>query len=236
MAGITKHLPYANHLSMLGSVVLMFLLTLLFVRVDRISLQDVGAVPNRNSIVRFMAGFTAGIIMVLIQVMILSCFAPVNFSISATVNWENIVLSLFLYMLIACREELVFRGYALRRLSSSISPAAALLVITALFVLEHVIAGVSWKMSVIGSGLGGLLFGLAAIKTKGLALPIGLHFSWNFMQWLLGFKNETGVWHELVEKGHEQYAENVALIGFSVTMILAIAGVASFSWKKIKAK
>lgn len=231
MAGITKRLSYANHLSMLGSVALTFLLTFLFARRDKIRLQEVGVVPDSRGIFLFLAGFTTGLVMVLIQVLILSNFAPVKFIMDGTTRWENVAVSLLLYLLIACREELVFRGYPLRKLSNSISPSAAVLIITVLFILEHVMAGVSWKMSIIGSGLGGLLYGIAAVKSKGLALPIGLHFSWNFTQWLLGFKNETGVWRELVEKGRDQYAENVALVSFSIVMILAIAGIVSFSWK-----
>lgn len=91
----------------------------------------------------------------------------------------------------------------------------------------------SWKMSILGPGLGGVLFGLAALKTKGLALPLGLHFSWNFTQWLFGFKNNNGVWREIVEKGQETHAENIALTGFVIAMTIGITSLLLF-YKKEK--
>jgi|SRR6185503_1667743 len=228
MAALTRRMPFAGHVAMLACVVLTWLLTVLFVRRDKISLKETGVSPGRTSTSRFLIGFAAGTAMVSVQVLILAAIAPVKFSFAGKIPWDGISLSLLLYLLIACREELAFRGYALQRLSSALSPAAGLVIITLVFILEHVMAGLSWKMAVIGPGLGGVLFGLAALKTKGIALPIGLHFSWNFMQWLLGFKDQTGIWRELVEKGQERYAENAALISYSIVMVLAIAGVAFF--------
>lgn len=48
----------------------------------------------------------------------------------------------------------------------------------------------SWKMAIIGSGFGGLLFGIAALRTKGLALPIGLHLPGTLGNGLQDLKTE----------------------------------------------
>jgi len=119
----------------------------------------------------------------------------------------QIIIPFLLYFFVACREELVFRSYFLRRLDYSFPSPFALLVMVVVFIAEHVLAGMEWKMAVIGSGLGGLLFGVAALKTRGLALPIGLHSAWNFGQWMVGFKNKGGVWRAVVEKGYERETE-----------------------------
>ena len=39
-----------------------------------------------------------------------------------------------------------------------------------------------------------LLFGTAAIASRGLAVPIGLHAAWNFGSWTLGDKGGPGLW------------------------------------------
>ena len=41
-----------------------------------------------------------------------------------------------------------------------------------IFILEHILGGTPIGMSIIGVGLGGVLFSIAALKTKGLALPL----------------------------------------------------------------
>jgi membrane protease YdiL (CAAX protease family) len=225
IAGVTKNSIYPNHISILISTSLTFVLVVIFTKWDKLTFREIGITFEKYSLPRFLSGFGIGFLMVLLQAVIVSNFAQVKFPLSANFSPLSVVSSLALYFLIACREELVFRSYALRNLANVMKPLIALSIITIIFILEHVIAGVSWKMSILGSGFGGVLFGLSALKTKGLALPLGLHFAWNFTQWLLGFKDNTGVWHEIVEKGNDQYAENVALIGFIVAMSISICGI-----------
>ena len=233
ISGLTKKLNFADHLSISITSVLTLFLVILFAKWEKLKSSQIGLKVKNTSIPRFLSGFVIGISMVLIQVLIVSNFAEVKFSLSSNYSFLNIISALFLYCVIAFREELVFRSYSLRSLAYSINPLLALTILTAIFILEHVIAGVPLKMAIIGSGFGGILFGLAALKTKGLALPLGLHFAWNFAQWLFGFKNNTGVWREIVKKGHESNAENIALTGFVIAMIIGITSVLLF-YKKEK--
>src|SRR4051812_17004818 len=91
-----------------------------------------------------------------------------------------------------------------------------------IFILEHIASGMTLKMAITGSGSGGVLFGLSALKTKGLALPLGLHSAWNFGQWSMGFKNKPGIWATVVEKGYETRTEHIGLAAFVLVMVLAI--------------
>ncbi|MFV8324273.1 CPBP family intramembrane glutamic endopeptidase [Flavobacterium sp. ZS1P14] len=195
-------------------------------------LKDIGLIADNGSLLRFLSGLGIGMLMVFIQALIVTNFADVKFYLASHNQPVNIITSLILYFLVACREELAFRSYSLRSMAYSLKPPVALAIITVIFVMEHVIAGMSWKMSILRSGLGGILFGLAALKTRGLALPLGLYFSWNFNQCLLGFKNNTGVWREIVEKGQESQAENIALTGFALVMSVSIVGILLFYRKK----
>ena len=99
---------------------------------------------------------------------------------------------------------MAFRGYALWNSNYAIGPWKALLIVTFIFILEHIAGGMTAGQAIAGAGAGALLFGIAALRTKGLALPIGLHAAWNFGQWLLGFKDEPGLWHAIIQKGFEK--------------------------------
>ena len=77
-------------------------------------------------------------------------------------------------------------------------------------------------MAVLGPGTGAILFGIAALKTKGIALPIGSHTGWNFGQWSWGFKNMPGILEAVVKKGYESRVENNGLLAYLFVMGLAI--------------
>ncbi|WP_316633360.1 type II CAAX endopeptidase family protein [uncultured Flavobacterium sp.] len=231
-SGVTKNVFLGDQLSFLISTILTFLLVVLFAKWEKLPLKDVGLIPYKSSLLRFSSGFGISVVMVVVEVLIITNFAKVKFSFAPHIPPINVITSLILFLLVACREELVFRSYSLRSLANSLNPIIALVIMTTIFIIEHVIAGMSWKMAVLGPGFGGILFGISALKTRGLALPLGLHFSWNFMQWLLGFKNNSGVWREIVEKGHESQAENIALAAFVFVMSATIVGIWQFYTRK----
>jgi len=245
---LAKELPakVAEQFSMLLASVLTFLLIFLFAKWERIDLTAVGVIPGGKSIKRFVGGYAIGLTMAVMQALIVLTFGNLRLNLNSHLSISEFSSSSLLFLLVACREELAFRSYALRSLNYVVKSVPALLIITVIFVCEHVLAGMSWKMAIIGSGLGGALFGASALKTKGLALPFGLHSAWNFGQWMMGFKNKPGVWQAVVEKGYEARTENIGLAAFALAMILAILGIFIFykgekmdspapgSWKQVE--
>jgi uncharacterized protein len=227
---LTKNLSVtlADLLSIVLASILTFLLVYLFTRWEKLSLHEVGVVRGKNTAQRFIVGYLIGFSMAAMQAVIVLGFAHLRFVVSSQMTALQIIIPFCLYFFVACREELVFRSYFLRSLDYSFPSPVALLVMVIIFIAEHVLAGMEWKMAVIGSGLGGILFGIAALKTRGLALPIGLHSAWNLGQWMVGFKNKGGVWSAVVEKGYEHQTENISLAAFALVMLLAIIGVVRF--------
>ncbi|KMQ58883.1 hypothetical protein ACM40_18105 [Chryseobacterium sp. BLS98] len=217
----TKELskPKGDLLSIFIAVLATFFLTFLFVKWDKIKLSDIGLKPGILTLKRLFSGFIIGLLLAVLQALIVMAFGHLKLIMTSGFNWGTIVFSLFFYLLIAVREELVFRSYLLRTLDHKFKATFALSVMIILFILEHIVSGMSWKMAIVGSGLGGLLFGVAALKTKGIALPIGLHTAWNFGQWMTGFKNQSGIWNAVVDKGYEIQTENVGLAAFVLLMV-----------------
>ncbi len=96
------------------------------------------------------------------------------------------------FIAVALAEEFLFRGFMFQRLMDGIGHWPAQLGMAAYFVLTHSAtlqsAGQLKYLACANIFLASILFGLAFIRTKSLALPIGLHFAANTMQGaLLGF-------------------------------------------------
>ena len=104
---------------------------------------------------------------------------------------------------------------------------AAQLFIAALFAVEHVLGGMSWTGALLGPAVGSLLFGMVAIATEGLAVPIGIHAAWNLGHSALGFKETPGMWQPTVAPGEEERAYAVGIAIYLVVMGLATFG----SWR-----
>ncbi|HYK05833.1 MAG TPA: CPBP family intramembrane glutamic endopeptidase [Thermoanaerobaculia bacterium] len=93
---------------------------------------------------------------------------------------------------IVIAEELIFRGFIFQRLLDGFGEWPAQLVLAAYFVLTHSAAlrdaGPLKTLAAVNIFIASLAFGLAYLRTRGLAMPLGLHFAANVTQGpLLGF-------------------------------------------------
>ena len=96
------------------------------------------------------------------------------------------------FLWVALLEEILFRGFLFQRMVDGLGRAWALALMSALFAfahwgnpgMEH--ATLLWAS--IDTMLGALLLGFAWLRTGSLALPVGIHFGWNWLQGtVLGF-------------------------------------------------
>jgi len=83
-------------------------------------------------------------------------------------------------LLAAAAEEIAFRGYAFQRLVDSIGKLGAVLAVSALFGVGHIQNPSTTPLSTANTALAGVLLAVAYLKTRGLWLPLGLHWAWNF--------------------------------------------------------
>lgn len=80
----------------------------------------------------------------------------------------------------------------------------------------------------VGVSIGSLLFGMAALATRGLAVPIGLHAMWNVGQWILGEKELPGLWKVWMEDRLQTRAQEVGMVSYLLGAGIAILG---FWWR-----
>jgi membrane protease YdiL (CAAX protease family) len=105
--------------------------------------------------------------------------------------WAAFALSAFTFALIGFAEELLFRGYVLTNLAEGFhfksagargALLTAILFSVVIFGALHLSNAHTSTISTISVCLGGVLLALGYILTGSLAIPIGLHITWNLFQ------------------------------------------------------
>jgi membrane protease YdiL (CAAX protease family) len=111
---------------------------------------------------------------------------PTGIGLEAALSWVGITGAIFVVG--AVNEELMFRGYPFQRLVEGWGPIGAVTLLSGLFGLMHLGNPDPTALSTVNTMLAGVLLAVAYLRTRGLWLPIGLHFAWNFwMGPVLGF-------------------------------------------------
>lgn len=233
-SGMVKDWPthWNQHILLAITISITFILTLLFSKWDGFTLKQLGVVPTGATLKKVAIGFGIGLLLAMLQPIIILGLGHFTMSHAPSVKLYSVLFYLTLYLLVAMREELAFRGYPLVALHRAYGFWTAQLVIALLFSLEHRASGMGWLQAFLGAGTGAFLFGVAAIRTRGIALPIGLHAAWNFGQWSFGFKNEQGLFEGVVEKGFETIVDRNGWIAYGIIMLIAIGGFYFYRPKK----
>jgi len=201
-------------------VLLTLALTAAFLRWDRKRFKDIGMAPDRHTAARFVIGVAAGFLLVALHLAIVASAGHVEWVRNSGSQAKGISIALLGYGLLALREEIAFRGYPLRALLPAFGATGAMLMVMAVFVVEHRLGGANWSSAVFGAGVGALVFGMAALATRGIALPLGLHAAWNLGDWIRGGKGDQGMWIMRIEEGHSLRVEQTAMTAYVSIMLL----------------
>ena len=127
-------------------------------------------------------GFLWGVLMMaaIIGIFVISGWYKV---VGCSFNVGIIYRYLMTYFVVAVGEEIVFRGIMFRLLDSQFNVWVALLISAVVFGIAHIINPNATVVSTIGISLAsGVLFGLLFKYYRTLWVPIGIHWSWNFVQ------------------------------------------------------
>ncbi len=155
-----------------------------------------------------------------------------NFNIAAIYRF------LMAYFVVAVGEEIVFRGIIFRLLDSQFNLWVALIFSSFLFGAAHIINPNATVVSTVGISLAsGVLFGLLFKYYRTLWVPIGIHWSWNFVQGTVtgcpvsGGAPDYSILQS-VTSGPELFTGG--LFGPEASIITMIAGLALCIWLFIK--
>ena len=138
-----------------------------------------------------IAGISLGAALMILPALFLYLGGWLSWQVSAT-DVMALLSAAGLFISVAIAEEFLFRGFVFQRLIAGIGVWAAQLIMAGYFLLIHLnnpgMTGSIKLFASVNIFLASIMFGLAFIKTKSLAMPIGLHFMANWVQGtLLGF-------------------------------------------------
>lgn len=137
-------------------------------------------------------GIGMGIALIGLVTGLIVAVGGVRFSLDPARSMDALAMAAWVFAWVVLLEELLFRGFVFQRLVDGIGQWPALLAMAVLFAIAHWgNPGMDWTTltwATIDTALGAILLGLAYLRTRRLALPIGIHFGWNWAQGaLLGF-------------------------------------------------
>jgi uncharacterized protein len=172
-----------------------FFTTFLFLRFDRKQFSDIGLVLQHSTLIKFFTGILAGVIVMGLMVISIFYFSSTHVRLNQESNiWHFLLMTLPLIPL-AFMEEIGFRAYPLQILKDKVGVRLAIIVTSVLFALYHIANGWTIASSFYGPGVWGLIFGLSAIYSRGIAMPAGIHYAVNLTTAAFGAANNTvSIW------------------------------------------
>jgi membrane protease YdiL (CAAX protease family) len=189
-----------------------FLLTLLATwgctRLRREPLSSVGFLLDRRWIREIAWGLLLGAGTALAVVGTIWVLGGVRFDLDPARSAGTLLTGLCAFLFVALMEENLFRGFLFQRLVDGVGAPAAQIALASLFALGHWGSpGMQDSTRLVASldlFLGAVLLGLAYLRTRSLALPVGLHLGWNWTQGhVLGFGvsgyEEAGWWQPIFQ-------------------------------------
>jgi uncharacterized protein len=156
-------------------------------------------------------GGLMGAALMLVPALILGIFGLVSWQWNPA-GFSILAPALLLIIEVAIAEELLFRGFIFQRFITGIGQWPAQLIVAGFFLLTHLnnpgMTGSAKTLASINIFLASLLFGLAFIRTRSLAMPLGIHFMANWVQGgLLGFgvsgTDQTGLFVPVFRQGYD---------------------------------
>lgn len=154
-------------------------------RMERNGFGSLGLVPTRQRATEFGAGFAVASVLFALVALVRAASVGAEWTFDPTAGARAALVGLPVAFLLMFSEELLFRGYAFRKAEALWGGPVALIGSSLLFGAYHVVGSGYWGIGAFFlfamPTLGGLAFGLAALRTGGLALPLGLHLGGNWV-------------------------------------------------------
>ena len=165
--------------------------TLVIQILRRKPVTEVTGAMDRRWIMGFGVGAMLGGLLMAIPALGLAAAGLARFELSTSAA-QALANAAALMLAVALAEELLFRGVLFQRLMDGLGIWPAQVLTALLFVLTHLnnpgMEGATKVWAGCNIFLASILFGLTFVRTRSLAMPIGLHFMANVMQGvILGF-------------------------------------------------
>jgi len=190
-----------------------------------------GMALGRSSFRRCLIGVGIGVGIASLHFGVIHLASGVRLERVPEIGLETLPLFGAVYVALSAMEEVAFRGYPLRALHARYGLWPAQIVVALAFAVYHLLGGQDVLSAFLGTGMGSLLFGMAALATRGLAVPIGLHAAWNYVEWAVGGKGDPGPWRFVIDEASLPTVRTAGTVSY-----FAVLGAATFAfWLRYRA-
>ena len=153
---------------------------------EELPFSALGCSPHRGWIKNFVVGSVLGTASLLLAAVITAVTGGIHFSwdpAGARSITQTLAVTLFIFVFAAAAEEMLFRGYPLQTLTRARLAWLGVFLTSVPFAAVHlrnpnVVPGFTF----INTALAGTWLAVAYLRTRSLWLPLGLHWSWNWVQ------------------------------------------------------
>jgi membrane protease YdiL (CAAX protease family) len=145
--------------------------------------------------IRFWQGAAFGIASITALVLTLSALGGLQLTLPPHADPEALLIGagyLLLFIILALREEFLFRGYGLSTLAGNIGFWPAAVIWSGWFMASHATKSAETTLGLASVGLFGVLACLLLRLTGNLWMPIGFHSAWNWGQTFLFGVGDSG--------------------------------------------
>lgn len=147
--------------------------------------RALGAWFTKNWLKDLVSGLIIGAVSIGLAILIAFAVGGLRFSFNET-GTSAILLTLSVsfavFAVAAAFEEAFFRGYILQTFARSNLAWLAIILTSLFFAAAHLQNSGANYISTINTGLAGIWFGVAYLKTRNLWFPFGIHLIWNWLQ------------------------------------------------------
>lgn len=168
------------------SFLLVLLATWVCTRLRREPLSSVGFVLDARWLRQFGVGVLLGSGSLLLAAALIWMVGGVRFELDPAREVSMVVQGLYVFLFVSLFEETLFRGFLFQRLADGAGVWVAQIAFALLFALGHGdnpgMEGMTRVIASVELALAAILLGVAYLRTRSLALPVGIHLGWNWMQ------------------------------------------------------
>jgi uncharacterized protein len=196
LVGISRHFVPAPIKVYLPNALLLTVaigvLTWAVTRIEHRSLASVGLRLDQTFVVQFLLGTAFGMAMIAVIALVVYLCDGFHLVRNDTKTVLALCSDAMTCLAIAIFEEISFRGYGYQRTVDSIGAFRATVIIGIFFTIAHLpgnldVPPVELTVALANIFLAAVLLSLCYLRTGSLALPMGIHLGWNWLQGTLGF-------------------------------------------------
>ncbi|HVW98726.1 MAG TPA: type II CAAX endopeptidase family protein [Mucilaginibacter sp.] len=163
----------------------------LFSKLRAFSYAEAGIRLNNRSPLKFLLGVIIGLVFFLMLLMAFIGLTPASIRFSGHGFSTEALLQILALLPLALMEEIAFRSYPQQELNQRYGVWVSQVVMALVFGFYHILYGWDPLTAFTGPFVWAFLFGLAAIVSRGIALPLGIHFSLNAGQLIAGLNGTS---------------------------------------------